>query len=99
MATGEQFAFWKGKSNEKYICLILIAVFAVILDTSTYFIIKHYKEPNKQAELYVELATVVDAAAKNNAATEPMEQIQYSEEKTILPELAELYRQNGDLVG
>ena len=31
--------------------------------------------------------------------TEPIEPIQYSENTTILPELAELYQQNNDLVG
>ena len=84
---------------KKYIYLILIAVFVAILGTSTYFIIDYYKEADKQAELYGELASVVDTAAQNNAATELTEQIPYSEEKTLLPELTELYQQNGDLVG
>lgn len=84
---------------KKYIYLILIAVFVAILGTSTYFIIDYYKEADKQAELYDELASVVDTAAQNDAATEVSEQIPYSEEKTLLPELAELYQQNGDLVG
>lgn len=84
---------------KKHIYFILIAVFVAILGTSTYFIIDHYKEANKQAELYDELADLVDATAQTDAATEPAEQILYSEEKTLLPELAELYKQNGDLVG
>lgn len=63
------------------------------------FFIDHYKESNKQAALYGELAELVDAAAQTDAATEPAEQIPYSEEKMLLPELAELYQQNGDLVG
>ena len=79
--------------------MILIAVFVAVLGTSTYFIIDHYKESNKQAALYGELAELVDAAAQTDAATEPAEQIPYSEEKMLLPELAELYQQNGDLVG
>ena len=79
--------------------MILVAVFVAVLGTSTFFIINHYKEANKQAELYGELAELVDAAAQTNAATEPLEQIPYSEEKMLLPELAELYQQNGDLVG
>ena len=83
----------------KKICAILIAVLVAVLGTSTYFIIDHYKEANKQAELYDELADLVDTAAQTNAATEPAEQIPYSEEKMLLPELAELYQQNGDLVG
>ena len=84
---------------KKKICMILVAVFVAVLGTSTYFIIDHYKESNKQAELYGELADLVNAAAQTDAATEPAEQIPYSEEKMLLPELAELYQQNGDLVG
>ena len=84
---------------KKKICMILIAVFVAVLGASTYFIIDHYKESNKQAELYSELADLVNAAAQTDAATEPAEQIPYSEEKMLLPELAELYQQNGDLVG
>ena len=41
---------------KKKICMILIAVFVAVLGVSTYFIIDHYKESNKQAELYSELA-------------------------------------------
>lgn len=84
---------------KKKICVILIAVLVAVLGTSTFFIIDHYKESNKQAALYGELAELVDAAAQTDAATEPAEQIPYSEEKMLLPELAELYQQNGDLVG
>ena len=82
---------------KKKICMILIAVFVAVLGTSTFFII--YKEANKQAELYGELADLVNAAAQTDAVAEPAEQIPYSEEKMLLPELAELYQQNGDLVG
>ena len=57
--------------------MILIAVFVAVLGTSTYFIIDHYKESNKQAELYGELADLVNAAAQTDAATEPAEQIPY----------------------
>ena len=84
---------------KKKICMILVAVLVAVLGTSTYFIIDHYKESNKQAALYGELAELVDAAAQTDAATEPAEQIPYSEEKMLLPELAELFGQNGDLVG
>lgn len=84
---------------KKKICMILVAVLVAVLGTSTYFIIDHYKESNKQAALYGELVELVDAAAQTDAATEPAEQIPYSEEKMLLPELAELYQQNGDLVG
>ena len=60
---------------------------------------RHYRQANKQAELYNELASVVEAATQPDAETKPAETIPYSEDKTILPELAELYQQNGDLVG
>ena len=36
---------------KKKICMILVAVFVAALGTSTYFIIDHYKESDKQAEL------------------------------------------------
>ena len=84
---------------KKKICMILIAVFVAILGTSTFFIIDHYKESDKQAEVYGELADLLNAAAQTDAAMEPAEQIPYSEEKMLLPELAELYQQNCDLVG
>ena len=76
---------------KKKICVILIAVFVAVLGTSTYFIIDHYKESNKQAELYGELADLVNATTQTDAATELLERIPYSEEKMLLPELAELY--------
>lgn len=84
---------------KKKICVFLIAVFAAILGTSTYFIIDHHKEADKQEELYDELASIVEAVAQPDAEIESTEAIPYSEEKTVLPELAELYQQNGDLVG
>lgn len=58
---------------KKKICMILIAVFVAILGTSTFFIIDHYKESDKQAELYGELADLVNAAAQTDAAMEPAE--------------------------
>ncbi len=63
----------------KKICVILIAVLVVVLGASAYFIIDHYKEANKQAKLYDELADLVDTAAQTDAATEPAEQLPYSE--------------------
>lgn len=44
--------------------MILIAVFVAVLGTSTYFIIDHYKESDKQAELYGELADLVNAGVE-----------------------------------
>ena len=83
---------------KKTISIILIAVFAAVLSASTYFIVRHNKEADKQAELYHNLASVVEAAAQTGSETETAEPIPYSEEKTLLPELAELFGQNGDLV-
>ena len=37
---------------KKKVCMILIAVFVAVLGTSTYFVIDHHKESNKQAALY-----------------------------------------------
>ena len=45
------------------------------------------------------LAILIDSAVQTDATTEPTEQTPYSEEKMLLPEHAELYQQNGDLVG
>lgn len=84
---------------KKTISIILITVFAAVLGASTYFIVRHNKEADKQAELYHNLASVVEAAAQTSSETETAEPILYSEEKTLLPELAELFGQNGDLVG
>lgn len=84
---------------KKTICFILIGVFAAILGASTFFLARHIRQANKQAELYNELASVVEAATQPDAKTKPAETIPYSEEKPILPELAELYQQSGDLVG
>ena len=54
----------------------------------------HYKEAKHQEQMYDSLVQIVE-----DSETEPAEPIIYSEDKTILPELTELYRQNNDLVG
>lgn len=79
------------------ICVILIVAFAALFSTSAYFIFDHYRQDKQQAELYDSLADMVDSAV--DAEEEPAEPILYTEEKTVLPELAELYQQNGDLAG
>lgn len=81
---------------KKKICIILIAVFVALFSTSAYFIFDHYRQAEQQAELYDSLADIVDSAAETEESAEP---ILYTEGKTVLPELAELYQQNGDLVG
>lgn len=82
---------------KRTICIILIVAFAALFGTSAYFLIDHYRQETKQAELYDSLADIVDSAAKTEE--EPAEPILFTEEKTVLPELAELYQQNSDLAG
>lgn len=82
---------------KKTICIILIVAFAALFCTSAYFIFDHYRQDKQQAELYDSLADIVDSAAETEE--EPTEPILYTEEKTVLPELAELYQQNSDLAG
>lgn len=79
------------------ICVILIVAFAALFSTSAYFIFDHYRQDKQQAVLYDDLAGIVDSAAETEE--EPTEPILYTEEKTVLPELAELYQQNSDLAG
>ncbi len=78
----------------KKICIALIVAFTVLLSVSGYFIIDHYREAEQQAQMYDSLVQIVE-----DSKTEPAEPIPYSEDKTILPELTELYQQNNDLVG
>ena len=40
---------------KKTISIILIAVFAAVLGSSTFYIVRHNKEADKQAELYLSL--------------------------------------------
>lgn len=79
------------------ICVILIVTFVALFGTSAYFIFDHYRQEAKQEELYDSLAELVDSTA--DSEEEPAEPILYTEEKTVLPELAELYQQNSDLAG
>lgn len=71
-----------------------MTAFTVLLGVSSYFIIDHYREAEHQEQMYDSLVQLVE-----DSETEPAEPIIYSEDKTILPELTELYRQNNDLVG
>lgn len=81
---------------KKKICIILIVVFVILFGTSTYSICDYYHQANEQSELYDSLAEVVEQA---QAESEPTEEIPYDEEKSILPEYAELFLQNTDMVG
>lgn len=81
---------------KRKICIILIVVYAALFSASTYFIYDYYHQANEQAELYDSLAEAVN---QTKEAFELTEKIQYNEEKTILPEYAELFLQNTDMVG
>jgi sortase B len=84
---------------KKKICIILIVVFVALIGASTYFICDYYRQANEQSELYDSLAEAVEQAQKSDEANEPVEEIPYNEEKTILPEYVELFLQNMDMVG
>ena len=71
---------------KKKICIILIAAFVALFSTSAYIIFDHYRQDKQQAELYDSLADMVDSAA--DIEEEPAEPVLYTEEKTVLPELA-----------
>lgn len=81
---------------KRKICIILIAVFVALLGTSTYFIYDYCHQASEQSELYDRLAEAVEQTQNSD---EPVEEIPYSEEKTLLPEYAELFLQNTDMVG
>lgn len=81
---------------KRKICIILIVVFVALFGTSTYFIYDYYRQESEQSELYDSLAEVVEQTQNSD---EPVEEIPYSEEKTLLPEYAELFLQNTDMVG
>lgn len=81
---------------KRKICIILIVVFAALFSASTYFIYDYYHQANEQAELYDSLAEAVN---QTQETSEPIEEIQYNEEKTILPEYVELFLQNTDMAG
>lgn len=74
----------------KILRYVLYAVLASVLGVSTFYIIRTCKETGRQEKLYKSLQTVV--AEKEPIGTAESEPV-------MLPEYAELYRQNSDLVG
>ena len=82
--------------NKKILIPILTA-FILVFAVSAGFIIKHYTESAKQEALYDSLAEIVETEPDGNV--EPVEPIQYTETKFILPEYTELFTQNSDMVG
>ena len=81
---------------KKNILITLTVVFTAIFVVSTCFICGHFYQEHKAQDLYDGLADAVTEAAENE---EPAEEIQFSEDKTILDEYAELYQKNSDMVG
>ena len=79
---------------KKTIWIFLAAVFTVLLGVSGYFIFDYYTEAEKQTQMYDSLVQIVE-----DSESKAVEPIIYSEDKTILSELTELYQQNSDLVG
>ena len=78
--------------NKIYIAII--CALSIVLAVSTGFIIKHYYDSVKQAELYDNLIEVVE-----KQPDETQETMNYSDDKTFIPEYQELYLQNNDMVG
>ena len=79
---------------KKKIYIFVILAFSVLLAVSAFFIARHYYDAAKQADIYENLAEIVE-----NVSEDAPEPVQISETKTILPEYAELYLQNSDMVG
>ena len=78
--------------NKIYIAII--CAFSIVFAVSSGFLIKHYCDSAKQAEMYDNLIEVVETEPE-----ETQEPMNYSEEKTFIPEYQELYLQNNDMVG
>ena len=78
--------------NKIYIAII--CAFSIVFAVSSGFLIKHYYDSAKQAEMYDNLIEVVETEPE-----ETQEPMNYSEEKTFIPEYQELYLQNNDMVG
>lgn len=76
-----------------YISITIICLLTTII--SGVVIYRHFKEANKQKEMYESLAQIVD---DTDTSTEVSTQLE-EREPVILPEYAELYMHNKDMVG
>ena len=76
-----------------YISITIICLLTTII--SGVVIYRHFKEANKQKEMYESLAQIVD---DTDTSTEVSTQLE-EKEPFILPEYEELYMQNKDMVG
>lgn len=78
---------------------MLILLFAVLFTVSVYHVFKYYRQSEAQKNMYNNLVEIVQSKEQDNIVDEPKTQVQYSDKKEMLPELAELYSLNSDLVG
>lgn len=77
--------------NKIYIALI--CAFSILLAVSSCFLIKHYIDSEKQAEMYDSLIETVE---KTDTKKDTMT---YSQDKSFLSDYQALYLQNNDMVG
>lgn len=77
------------------IYMLIIFVLAVTLASSTFFILSYRTDSAKQNKLYESLIKTVENSKQN----EEPEPLQFSEEKTFIPNYLKLYAQNPDMVG
>ena len=83
----------------KKIFISILAVLAVLLVVSVSFIARHHIQSAKQDELYQSLIEQVEESETEVFEEGSKEPIQVSEEKTVLPQYADLFTQNPDMVG
>ena len=90
-----QRTIMKGQlTMNKKMYIAVICAFSLLLTVSSGFLIKHYYDSHKQAETYDNLAEIVDKTPDDTS-----EAMNYSGEKTFIPEYQELYLENNDMVG
>lgn len=77
----------------KKLRIAVISLLSVVLAVSTGFMVKHYFDSKKQAEVYDNLIEVVE---DTDTDVEPM---RFDDDTTFNPEYQELYLQNNDMVG
>ena len=84
----------------KNIYVSIISFFLLIAIISGVMIHSHFKEANEQEELYESLAQIVEKTETSPETEAPMPTTPpEGGELVMLPEYAELYEQNNDLIG
>lgn len=84
----------------KNIYVSIISFFLLIVIFSGVMIYSHFKEANEQEELYESLAQIVEKTKTSPETEAPMPTTPpEGNELVMLPEYAELYEQNNDLIG